>query len=217
MDKSLEAIVYNGFALTKDDQSISQEITDDIKGISAVYSFGCPLCNKTFQTSKKYRVTDNYVTDRIKSGIFFKISEFIWDTIGNIPLIGYYLRKRADAKVDKLEENIENKKDRKVLEKAFEEVKLNFVKCSSCENYSCSACNDGNICSECSDNSSVDDDEAVSELTAAFDQQIKDAESMYQQLIDQNPENKDMYMQQFEEQKKQIITAKEQALHNMNA
>ncbi len=222
MDSQLEKIVLQGTWSRVEDPSIGKEMKDDAVGERTQYVFTCPYCDREYKTEKTYRVTDNYVTDSIKINIFFRISEFFWDTLGEIPVVGDYLRRRADDKLDAIEDGIENRKDRKTLLKAFEEIRHNFAKCTQCGRYTCKECMVDGICGFCRDGAvtrdgaSVGKSQASSELSAEYQKQIDDLEKMYAEMIKQNPAQKEMFEKQLEDQKRQILAARKTASEVMS-
>ncbi len=218
MNPRLEEIALQGTWLRKEDRSMGQEMKDDLVGERTRYVFYCPYCDKEFVTQKEYRVTDNYLTESIKTGISWRISEFFWDTLGAVPVIGYYLRRRADDRLDRLEEKMEDRRDNKTLLKAFGEVQDSFIRCKKCGKHTCTDCMVDGICGFCRDradtaiSTSAGASQAGSELAAEFDNQIKELEKMYADLIAQSPGQKEMLEKQLEEQKNQIRAAQKQAM-----
>ncbi len=218
MNPKLEEIALQGTWLRREDRSMGQEMKDDLVGERTRYAFYCPYCDREFVTQKEYRVTDNYITDSIKTGIFWRISEFFWDTLGAIPIIGYYLRRRADDRLERFEDKLEDRKDSKTLIKAFQDVQGNFIRCKRCGKYTCTECMVDGICGFCRDTAKSAGGQATGasraggELAAEYDKQIEELEKMHADLIARTPSQKEMLEQQLEEQKKQLRAAQKQAL-----
>ncbi len=157
MDEKLEQIALEGSWVDRDDPSVSRELREDLAGDRRRYVFTCPYCDREMMTEKTYRFTDNVAVDSVKSGFFWKVQDVIWETLYRIPLFGHALGRRAENKVDAREDAIEDRKERRTLLKAFEEVRDDFVRCDSCGRYTCSSCIEDGVCGFCRDEAAVEE------------------------------------------------------------
>lgn len=206
MDVGLEKIALSGTWLDPE-RAMSGDMKDDITGKRRKYVFACPYCDKEYVTDNTYHVTDNYVSEHVKSEFFFKISEFFWHVVDAIPFLGSYFRERADRKLDSMEDGHMDKQERASLLKAFREVEHNFAPCQKCGRYTCTECMQDGVCGFCLNSKEAQGEAARQEMSSEVNQQIQELDKMYDDMIRNNPGQRATLEKQKEEQKKALLAA----------
>jgi len=210
MDAELMKIVDMGSKIFRDEDDMKGQMKDWYVGEKARFEFCCPCCQNCYQTEKEYKVGLDYIRDSAKIEIFYKLRSWAGSLFQGIPIVGRFIYNKAWRKLEDREDAVDIKKEEKAKLKAFEEVQDKFMKCTKCGRYSCIACYTDGLCGFCAGTAGIG-----SELAREFDKQIADAEKMFAKLIEEHPENKEIYMKQLEEQKKQIEEAKQEAERGM--
>jgi hypothetical protein len=167
MDEKLNQLITAAQPEDMDD-GMMDEMKEDYLGGKARYVFPCFSCGTEVKTQNKYWTSDNYVTDSVKQGAADAAEGLSAKLFGWIPLFGRYFKDRAERKIESMEDKADENKMFKFQQKAYEEVKDQFHRCTKCGTYACSSCFADGLCQNC-------------RTMAEAQQQIEAAKNMQQQ------------------------------------